>query len=138
MYSIKHLFHCSAPIDAVYNALTTLEGLQSWWTVHTAGNPEEGKLLEFNFPPNFFNTMQVVKLVPGNYVEWKCIKSAPEWINTSIKFSLDTNNNKTRIKFEHSNWKKDDDFYAQCSFSWGRYLESLRQYLEKGIGQPYQ
>lgn len=35
MASIKHLFHINASKEKVFETITTIEGLSSWWTVQT-------------------------------------------------------------------------------------------------------
>lgn len=137
MYSIKHLFHINAAQDDVFKALTTINGLSKWWTEDTSGNPELDGIIEFRLGKQYFNKMKVETLVENKVVQWLCVDGPSDWINTVISFELDDNKNKTRLRFTHNNWQENSDFYAHCSFSWGRYLESLRQYLENGIGQPF-
>ena len=137
MYKIKHLFHIDASNEEVYKALTTIDGLSNWWTELTSGDTELESVIEFRFGKQYFNIMKVVTLIENKVVQWKCIDGPQDWINTVISFELDTNENKTRLRFSHSNWKDNNDFYAQCSFSWARYLESLRQLKENGQGNPY-
>ena len=137
MYSIKHILHINASIESVFSALTTIEGLSNWWTIQTSGNSVLEGIIEFRFGEQYFNTMKVETLVENKAVQWLCIDGHSDWINTIISFELDINDNKTRLRFIHNNWEENSDFYAHCSFSWARYLESLRQWLEKGKGHPY-
>ena len=137
MYSIKHLYHIDALNEEVYKALTTIEGLQRWWTTQTTGDTTLQGVIKFRFGERYFNHMKVESLIENKAVQWKCIDGAEDWINTFISFELDTNENKTRLRFTHGNWQENNDFYAQCSFTWARYLESLRQLVQKGKGQPF-
>jgi uncharacterized protein YndB with AHSA1/START domain len=137
MYCIKHLYHIDASKEDVYNALTTIEGLSHWWTEQTSGDPNLDGVLEFRFGERYFNKMKVETLVENKAVQWKCVDGADDWINTVISFELDSNENKTRLRFSHNHWPTHSDFFAHCSFSWARYLESLRQLLEKGKGYPF-
>jgi uncharacterized protein YndB with AHSA1/START domain len=137
MADIKHLFHINAPREKVYQALSTVEGLAAWWTTQTSGKSEPGGILEFRFGPQFVNKMKVTQLVPGRSVSWECIEANPDWVGTKLTFDLDENEGKTRVRFAHSGWKETSDFFAQCNFSWGRYMESLRNLCEKGKGAPF-
>jgi uncharacterized protein YndB with AHSA1/START domain len=137
MAEIKHLFHISTPRVKVYEAISTVNGLAGWWTKQTTGKSETGEVLEFRFGSQWLNKMKVINMVPNTSVTWECIEAAPEWIGTKITFMLDDNEGKTRIRFSHSSWKELSDFYAQCNFSWARYLESLRNLCEKGQGAPF-
>jgi len=111
--------------------------LSQWWTEQTSGNPTQDGIIEFRFGEVHFFKMEVETLIENKAVQWKCIDGPDDWINTIITFELDTNENKTRLRFKHNNWPTDSDFFANCSFSWAGYLESLRLLLEKEKGQPF-
>lgn len=81
--------------------------------------------------------MIVVKSEPSTTVQWECIAGFDDWLGTHITFALDENDGKTRVRFEHSGWADNGDSYAACSFSWARYLESLRQYCQTGTGEAF-
>ena len=81
--------------------------------------------------------MKVTEADENKTVVWTCTDGPEEWINTKITFHLDDHDSKTRIRFEHSGWKEQNDFYAQCSYHWGAFMESLRQYCQKGIGEAF-
>ena len=136
MATIKHLFHINAPQEKVFEALTTVNGLSNWWTVATSGETKKGGILQFRFG-EFVNEMKVMEQKKYERVRWLCVAGAPDWIGTKIKFLLDSNEGKTRIRFEHSGYKEAGDFYASCCFSWGRYMESLRQLCQTGKGEAF-
>ncbi len=71
-------------------------------------------------------------------ISWKCVgHTSPAWLNTVMSFSLDRNENKTRVRFSHSNWNKENDAYASTTFGWHKYLVSLRDLCETGKGNPF-
>jgi uncharacterized protein YndB with AHSA1/START domain len=136
MATIKHLLHINAPRERVYQAISTVGGLQNWWTVQTSGEDVLGGILAFRFGamgPDF----KVTELIPTQKVKWQCVAGMPDWMGTTLQFELDQSEGKTRLRFEHTGWQQEDDFYAACSFTWGRYLESLRQYCHSGKGEAF-
>jgi uncharacterized protein YndB with AHSA1/START domain len=137
MYSIKHLFHINAPRSEVYKAIASVEGLQNWWTVQTSGDVSVGGVLQFRFASHGGPDMKVTEARPGEKVSWECIESTHGWTGTTIAFLLDENEGKTRVRFSHNGWKEQDDNYAAGSFSWARYMESLRQYCQSGKGEAF-
>jgi uncharacterized protein YndB with AHSA1/START domain len=137
MTSIKHLFHINAPKEKVFEALTTIEGLSNWWTNKVSGDTKTGGVIEFRFGDFGGPVMKVKELKPNETVTWQCVGGPEGWIGHLFIFNLDTNDNKTRVRFEQSGWKEQDDFYASCNFSWGRYMESLRQFCQTGIGEAF-
>lgn len=131
------MFHIDASLIEVNTAITSIEGLSNWWTAQTSGSSQLGDLIDFRFGDIYYVQMKVVKLEEQS-IQWRCIQGADEWVGTTVSFDLDSNDNKTRLRFNHDKWPTNDDFYALCSFSWARYMESLRQYLQTGKGQPFQ
>ena len=45
-----------------------------------------------------------------------------------------SNNDKTRLRFTYGNFSENADFFANQNFSSAKYLESLRQFCQTGIG----
>lgn len=137
MPSINHIFHIEASQEHVFDQLTSLKGLSNWWTADTRGNAAHGGEIEFFFNGNPMCTMQVVSQESAEKLTWKCTAGHEVWVGTEVTFNLSRNEGKTRIAFAHTGWAKQDDFYAICNFSWGRYLLSLRSLCETGKGEPW-
>ncbi len=136
-YSSKHLYHIDAPKDKVFNAISTIEGLANWWTVQTNGIASLGGEIQFDFGEIKGPKMKVIESMPGKEIVWECIDSQHGWVGNTFTFLLDENDGKTRVRFSHDGFPAQDDFYAICNFSWGRYMESLRQYCQTGKGEAF-
>lgn len=136
-YAIKDLFHINAPKEKVFEAISTLEGLSNWWTTQVSGSTEKGGQIQFDFGEFNGPMMQVSESVSNKKLVWKCVSSEHGWEGDIFSFNLDENEGKTRVRFSHDGWAEQDDFYAACCFSWGRYLESLRQYCQTGKGEAF-
>ena len=137
MAEITHLFHVDASVKKVFQAISTIKGLQQWWTAQTSGSDKIGEIIEFRFGENGFVDFKVIESIPNTLYKWKCTDAHPEWLGTEATFELSENEGKTQVKFTHSGWAEQTDFFAHCNFSWGRYFVSLRDYCETGQGQPY-
>ncbi|MCF8239679.1 MAG: SRPBCC domain-containing protein [Saprospiraceae bacterium] len=138
MHSIHHLLHISAPQEKVFQQLATLSGVQKWWSVQAHGDYPDGGMLHVDFDERFKNVFQLMFLREPHEVIWKCLSAtAPEWMGTEIVFSLDRHEEKTRVRITHRGYPEESDFMAQCNYSWGRYLDSLRLLCEAGEGLPY-
>lgn len=136
MTTIKHLFHIDAPRGKVFAALTSIEGLANWWTTETTGNAEVGGTIQFRFGAHGGPDMKVTQTEQDALVEWESINDHG-WKGNIFRFELDDNDGKTRVRFSHAGFPDDGDFYAICNFSWGRYMESLRQLCQNGVGQAF-
>jgi uncharacterized protein YndB with AHSA1/START domain len=121
--------------DAVYDALTTVDGLAGWWTDDTSGDADVGGVLEFRFIPGGFD-IEVLDLVRSKHVGWQVIGGPEEWIGTTIDWDLQQDGDYTIVMFKHEGWKEPVDFMYHCSTKWGSYLMSLKALVETGTGAP--
>ena len=89
MPDIRHRVVMSAPLDRVYSAIATRDGLSNWWTRDgVRGDSKEGSALEFYFgQPEPAAVMEVTRLNPEGQVSWDCIGGADEWVGTKLNFS---------------------------------------------------
>lgn len=135
MAAIRHNVVIKATPEKIYSAITTQEGLANWWAKQTTAKPEIGFVNTFTFG-TFRNEMEVTKLTPGKKVEWKCITSIEEWVDTNISFDLERKDERTLLRFSHSDWKAVTDTFAGCNYDWGRFMASLKLFCETGTGNP--
>jgi uncharacterized protein YndB with AHSA1/START domain len=136
MIDIHHRIGVKSPTtDGVYAALTTIEGLASWWTTDTTGSADLGGKIEFRFVPGGF-AMEVVELVPGERVRWRVVDGPPEWIGTMCDWRLSRSGEFTIVLFTHQGWAEPGEFLSHCSTKWASYLLSLKAAVETGRGSP--
>lgn len=158
MVDIKHTLVIETNPHSIYNALTTEDGLSSWWTPNTQANAEIGSIAKFPFEGDYVKHMEIVDLISDKFVRWRCLEGDKEWINTEITFKLvqkdlpslqlkhpevkgqleqSKNGIKTVVLFEHRNWKAYSPSFAECSYTWAIFLRSLKLYCETGKGTPW-
>jgi hypothetical protein len=63
----------SAPVDKVFQAITTQEGLAGWWTPEATAQPTVNTVARFPFGPSYFKEMKITELIPQRLVKWLCI-----------------------------------------------------------------
>lgn len=140
MAEIHHRLVIRAPIERVYEALTTVEGLRRWWTTDVNGAPDEaGAVVQFRFG-TMGPDMRVEALTRPTRVEWLCVnhaRQAEEWIGTRFAFALSEANGAVVVRFQQSGWRGASDFLAHCSTKWATFLLSLRESVETGAGRPF-
>lgn len=135
MTQIRHNVVIKATPEKIYEAVTTQEGLASWWAKQTTAKAEMGFVNTFTFG-EFRNEIKVTKLIPDNEVKWECIDSIEEWIGTTISFNLEEKEQKTLLRFTHGDWKEVSDIFAGCNYNWALFMKSLKLYCETGTGSP--
>lgn len=122
--------------NAVYAALTTLEGLSGWWTTDTKGDCKTGGVIRFRFGNGGFD-MKVLALDPARHVLWEVIDGPEEWIGTKIVWDIRQEGDWTIVFFKHAGWKEPVEFMHHCSTKWALFLVSLKALLESGKGTPW-
>lgn len=138
--SIKHRVIIETTAEQLFTALSTGNGVASWWAPTKAtDNLSKGDQLDILFGPNGEHVvgMQVIESNPSQSVVWKCV-SGP-WENTDcFSFDIEADPLGVALTFENSGWQAQDDFYAHCNAKWGFFLAvSLKNLLEIGSGQAH-
>lgn len=137
MPDILHAVGIKASPDAVYDALTTLKGLSSWWTTDTRGDANANGTIQFRFGEKATVHAKVLELKRGELVLWEVLDAQPEWIGTKIRFDLTQDDAVTLVLFKHEGWKQQTRFMHYCSTKWAVFLLSLKALLETGAGSPF-
>jgi uncharacterized protein YndB with AHSA1/START domain len=135
MVDILHRIGVTSSPDDVYAALTTIDGLASWWTQDTEGDGNVGGVIRFRFEPGGFD-MKVLAAQPAELVRWEVVDGPEEWIGTQIRFELKQEDGFTIVLFRHEGWKEPVEFMYHCSTKWATFLMSLKQLVETGKGEP--
>jgi uncharacterized protein YndB with AHSA1/START domain len=147
-----------APAEKVYDAITTQKGLAAWWTPEANAKAQLNSIARFPFGPSYFKEMKIIELKPLELVKWNCIAGADEWIGTTLSFQLIAGDTKTLLDahpeikgqveqleedkatlliFHHDNWREYTLMFAECSYTWGQFLKSLKLFCETGKGLPW-
>jgi len=136
------------PLGRLYEQFSTAEGVKHWWTEFCEMDPKVGGMASFRFPnAGFHATARIERLDPG-CVEWLVLDARhPEnsgfdnlrdWEGTRLRFEIHPlSPNDTQLTFTHVGLAP-LECYGVCSNTWSYYLNgSLRGYLERGKGSPY-
>ena len=137
MVDILHRIGTETPTpEAVYGALTTVDGLAGWWTDDVQGSSEVGGVLEFRFPPVGGFDMEVLDTTAQSHVAWRVVGGPEEWIGTTIDWTIRQEDDWTIVLFKHEGWREPVEFMHHCSPKWASFLLSLKSLVETGKGAP--
>src|SRR5690242_11045308 len=105
MVDILHRVGIKAPLDKVYAALTTRDGLAGWWTTRTKGESKVGEVVTFRFTEKGSEIggfdMKVLELQPAARVLWEVVDGPAEWIGTKVSFELKQEEGWAIVLFKH-------------------------------------
>lgn len=136
---MKHEAWIKSSPNEVFKALTTKPGISGWWTTETEFNEEQQTITFGFFNKKYWMKFKIIKQEEPKSGEWECIdadEGSKEWIGTKIVFELEVEDQAVRLKFNHNNWPNNALVFARCNSTWGHLMFSLKDYLEKGQGQP--
>lgn len=133
---VKELTMTAAP-SRVYDALTQQDEIARWWTPDVHATPEVGSLAEFRFRQGAsVQQWEIAELHPAEKVRWMLRQGPPPWAGTSITWQLTPVQGGTTLLFTHDGFAQADAGYEQTRANWASYLDSLKAYLETGVGWP--
>jgi len=136
---IRNRVGVNAPINEVYDAIATREGLSQWWTNDVEGDARVGGELAFYFGgPDRVAKMEVVESSRPSRVVWRGAPGGPdEWVDTTFTFELRAEGDETVVLFTNAGWREPVEFMHHCSTAWAYYLLSLKHGLEGGKATPF-
>jgi len=133
MTNINHQITIKAPAQKIYELITTKTGIQKWLTKEDGwnikGKETIGSTLLFYFGENH-HEMKISKLIPNTEVKWDCTVGHPEWIGTSVSFTIESKGDKNIFHFAHTGWANQTEFFEQCRQVWERSVIDIKNAVE--------
>ena len=149
MATIHHQVAIAAPVARVYAAISTAEGIGTWWDRQTATETPQGLVLEHNPGPEHGAVkLRVVESIPDKRVEWECISTHPAtspasaWTGTRFVFELSERASPaarflcpgqspaTTVDFRQVGYDERSEFAGFNNFAWGMVMQNLKQVVE--------
>jgi len=130
-----------APAETVWQALTTGEGLSSWFPpVASASGEGVGSTVTFSWGEAMTWTSEVSAWEPGRHVQWSDDASAYMGPGAAIvcDWTIEAEGGKTRVRLVQSGFGDDvawDGFFEGTDIGWRYFLLNLRRYAEDHPGR---
>lgn len=139
MNTIYHDFSINTSSSKVFEAISTPEGFNNWWTLRCSGKANPNEEYNFYFGEDYNWFAKISKLKINEEIEFCMTQAMEEWMPTRFGFILSEDvPNITTVQFYHTNWKEISKEFRVASFCWADLLRQLKQYLEKGIITPFE
>ena len=125
----------AAPVDDVFDALTTTDGLSGWWTTLVSGSSSRGGQLRFEFEGVAETiTMRVDEAIRPRRLTWHCLghSGQAEWAGTRLMFDLEDCEAETELSLQHEGIAPE-----LVEPGWQHFLRSLTAHVEHGQGMPF-
>ena len=138
MPDIFHDLPIKASLDRVFQAVSTAEGLDCWWTKRSDGKPSHGAEYELWFGPEYDWRAKVTRCVLNSEFELEMVQADSDWTGTRVGLQLEKRGDATWVRFHHTGWPTANEHYRISCNCWAMYLRILRRYLEHGESVPYE
>lgn len=129
------------PLSSVYEIMTTLGGLRSWYSRDITGDPKKGGELRLGFGSDQATHVAVTDYRKNKMLMWTILKStfstnATEF-PTVVRIDLcESEGRGTLLKFSQGDWTEITEFYRISGYQWQKALQSLKLVCETGRGEP--
>jgi len=137
MPDIFHNFPIKGSANKVFEAITTAEGLNSWWSESCQATPGHHAIYNFGFGPGYEWSAISSRYEPGHEFELRFTNADADWLNTRVGFRLNESDGVTEVRFHHLGWPQQNDHYEISCFCWAMYLRHLKLFVENGAVVPY-
>lgn len=126
----------------ITDALSTAEGLASFWTADSHAEPQPGSVARFGFG-GLQLEMRVDQLDPSRRVAWTCLSDFPmppgHWRGTTVTWDLTRGGDgDAGVLLQHGKWPDSltQAELASATYTWSLVLTALKGYAESGKPQP--
>jgi uncharacterized protein YndB with AHSA1/START domain len=141
----SHRITVNASKQEVFKALTTIEGLKSWYANEIEARPDHagkiasGSEVTFAFSehePAFL--WKITELKPDSSVRWHCEAGPGQAKGTETLIQLsEKDGGKTVVNLDHEGFREpNDEKLKTCNTYWGSLLGHLKDYVETGQARP--
>jgi uncharacterized protein YndB with AHSA1/START domain len=125
--------------DALFDAITTADGLAAWWN-RVTGSGEAGGELRFYMKAPEPLVIRVDEATRPRSVQWRVTDCPflPDWVGTRPTFTITAvDGGESELDFRHHGLTSELPCFGMCGPSWDHFIaKSLRELLESGQGQP--
>ena len=124
--------------ERVFEALTTEDGIKSFWTDQAKMSSDVGSVAEFGFGPEWAMRlkMRIEGADPGSQVKWHCLGDFPEWLETDVIWDIAaTDEGGATVRLHHLGWESAEQSLPSVNFTWAMILAQLAKNLESGESQ---
>jgi uncharacterized protein YndB with AHSA1/START domain len=135
MGDVLFTFDVDAAPDAVRRALTTTEGIASFWTDKADLPAEVGETLKLGFPEAPLPFDLLLAQSDDKVIIWRTVTFPPQWVGTDIRWKLSGGDGTSTVAFRHGTFA-DETEEGQVAFVWGQVMVQLKRYLETGVATP--
>jgi uncharacterized protein YndB with AHSA1/START domain len=130
MAEISHEIRISGTPEAVYDALTTIDGVRSWQTPNAEGTGAVGTEWVFTFTGRPQFVWEITESAAPSTVQWRCVEGPGDSPGTTATFGIEAlDDGRTLLTLHHAGWAGTHGNFRKCNTIWAVLLHHLQQYV---------
>ena len=127
MPDIRHAIQIAAAPERIYALCSTADGFKEWWAEDITASDGKVEL-------GFFNRATIYRLrliaeKPSTQCDWIC-ETGDQWNSTHITFTLEPRGAQTFLRFSHSGWTAETEYFTSCNTTWGELMFRIKAAAE--------
>jgi uncharacterized protein YndB with AHSA1/START domain len=131
-------FPVKASAARVFQAVSTPQGLDTWWTKRSTGEPKLGAAYELHFGPGYDWRARVTRCAAPREFELQVGESHEDWVNSRVAFHLAEKGGTTTVHFSHTGWPSANEHWRSSVYCWAMYLRIMTRNIEHDESVPYE
>jgi uncharacterized protein YndB with AHSA1/START domain len=138
MATHSHKITIDAAKEDVFKAITTIDGLQGWYTAMAEGDAGHERKIKLGFKSKEgpFH-WKVLIPEPGSIVQWECLEGPGSSAGSTAVFKLaDKGGGRTTVDLDHKVIDETDEKLKVCNTMWGALMLHLKKYVETKRTEP--
>ena len=136
MPEIHHEIKIKADPEAVFAALTTVDGLKGWYAAEVEDRSGSWAFTHTSKDHLKF-VFEVTESESPSRVGWRCSEGPNDAAGTTTTYLLSaTGDGRTLVEFSHTQWPGSEGNFRKCNTNWAILLHHLKQYVETGTATP--
>ena len=135
MTDVLFTFDVDTASSEVHRALTTTEGITSFWTDTADVSSQVGQTTTLNFPDAPISFDLELTQSDEKMITWRTQSFPPQWVGTSIRWEIKGGNGTSTVAFRHGPFT-DDEEAGRVAYVWGQVMVQLKRYVETGVAAP--
>ncbi len=138
MHHIHHELRIATTPSKIFQAISTQQGMQSWWPKIAGSNYELSSEVRLFFSEEYDWTAEVIAVEENRFIYFAMIKADADWTETTLKFDIAEQDDFCLLSFSHQNWKELNHHFKRTNYCWAFYLKMIKDYTEHNIVVPFE
>lgn len=124
--------------QAIFHAISSPEGLCTWWARSASACENEPMSLQLGFGPEYQWKVKFVEYLPHARLVLEFLEASEAWKGSTLVFEIKPIEGERILRVTHSGWKHDSHEMRRTAYCWPHVLGGLKKVLEQEVAVPFE